>query len=673
MRRTAESLPTRDRRFPSLRRLLFGVALAAMPILARPPTDLSVEPGPSVISTEEKAIEPDPAHGAEHAVILLEETDCVEDALRPSRTSYHLRAKILSSEGRGLANVEVPYIARDGRLKRWWARTLLPDGTVRELKEEELDHQSMMKTAWGEVRALKGALPAVVPGCVIDYGYVLEEASVVPFRPVELQREWFVRELRYRWKPAKSLPASFRVRRTEGKDVRVTKGTGEILVVGRNLPPVAEEPFMPPDQDVRASAVFYYLSPNADDDFWNMEAKRIERRVRFHIGNLDRFRTSMGAMSLPAEADLKARVRAAYEWIAAHVQNTSLRSSEEMEGLDEDDDEEEETWNVRQVLLDRKGEGRQLDILFIAAARALGAEANLTLVTDRRQGLWDPQLFSMDQFATSLVAVRAPGEPEKSAVFADPGSGLPYEEVPWWAAGSTGFMATKDGARSVLPLASKAIRNVSDTRVEVRFSEDNESFLIQWSRVGTGQQGLDERRTLRSLPGPEREERLDQICGASGSIEVRKAAAPDLDDPIAPYKVECGTERPGTNLGEEVDTYHFGIGGPWIEGVPELTAPTRVHPIIFPYQQVEFLTASVTAPGGFEPTEAPPVTQIGAPYATYALSVAKTDTGYVVTRSLTWKALLIAASQYEDLRKFLADVRKADRTTLEFRRAGKPR
>ena len=162
MQRTGlKSRPVRGKPCPALPWLVCAVMLQTTHVLAKPRTDLRVEPGPQVISAEERAIEPDPSSGAEHAVILLEETDRIEDELRDSRTSYHVRAKILSNEGRDLANVEIPYMARDGVLRRWWGRTILPDGTVRELKEEELDRQSVMKTAWGEVRAMKGALPEI--------------------------------------------------------------------------------------------------------------------------------------------------------------------------------------------------------------------------------------------------------------------------------------------------------------------------------------------------------------------------------------------------------------------------------------------------------------------------------------------------------------------------------
>src|SRR2546427_3526235 len=54
------------------------------------------EPGPAVISEEEKAIVEDSAKGVENAVILLEETVRNEDAATVDWISYHIRIKILS-------------------------------------------------------------------------------------------------------------------------------------------------------------------------------------------------------------------------------------------------------------------------------------------------------------------------------------------------------------------------------------------------------------------------------------------------------------------------------------------------------------------------------------------------------------------------------------------------
>jgi len=649
-------------------RIAVCACLASLPASARK-TDLKIAPGPAEMTAEEKAISADAAAGTEHGVILLEETDRTE-SFTGCKTVYHLRAKILSNEGRSLADVAIPIVADDGELKDWWARTILPDGGVLELPRTKLEQQSMMKTSWGEVRAIKGALPGVVPGAVIDYGYVLEDSVLQRYVPVILQRGWLVRELRYRWHPAEGISSAYLVRQGEGRDIKVQSNAGEVVLEARNLMPVAEEPWMPPDKELRSSVVLYYMPAGTDSSFWNAEAKRIDRNLKSKVGNLDRIQEGMAAMNLPAGGDLGKRLAAAYDWIGANVKNASIATAEEMESLTAEEEEKGgfKPWNVRTVLDERKGTGRQIDMLFVAVARALGADANLILATDRSDGFWDQQLLSTDQFATTLVAVKLPPPSEAPLILADPGSGLPFGEIPWWTAGTRGFLATKEGGKSVQLTASDASRNVAATKLLLSFDEDNQALHAQWSTVHTGQKGLDERHHLRSLGTTGRAKGLDRDCGAGGSAEVTRAEASGLEDLSKPFRLECEADLSEMNVEDEIDVYSMSILGPWIRESLDLSAPARVHPVILSYMGSDQLEGELTSPTGFAPTEPPKPIELALPGATYSLKFDRTEGGYRFSRALTWKALMIRPAAYDELRKFLMDIRKADRTALEFRR-----
>src|SRR5262245_31853902 len=88
----------------------------------------SIGPGPASISSDESAVQADPNAGTEHALILLEESECNEDLPSGSESTYHLRAKILGNKGRDLADVAIPTM-KGSKLKRWWGRAIAPDGT----------------------------------------------------------------------------------------------------------------------------------------------------------------------------------------------------------------------------------------------------------------------------------------------------------------------------------------------------------------------------------------------------------------------------------------------------------------------------------------------------------------------------------------------------------------
>src|SRR5438093_1066969 len=112
--------------------------------------DIKIGPGPSVISEEEKAIQADPANGLQDGVVLVDEGEWTENLGMNSDYTYHFRAKILSNEGRDLANIEMPWNMDESGLYEWWGRTILPDGTVLELPKDQFIQQPLIRMGKAE-------------------------------------------------------------------------------------------------------------------------------------------------------------------------------------------------------------------------------------------------------------------------------------------------------------------------------------------------------------------------------------------------------------------------------------------------------------------------------------------------------------------------------------------
>src|SRR5207249_3365385 len=156
--------------------------------------------------------------------------------------------------------------------------------TVREMKKEEFQEQESARAGGYKMSVLRGALPAVAPGCVIDYGYQLWQKGIYDSLRVELQQGWPTRSLSYRWVPWGGSAASFRVARAAGLPVNVTHDSRSVLVTGSRLPAVVDEPWMPPRKEVTASTTFYYRKTSESaEEFWNLEAKREAHRVQDFI------------------------------------------------------------------------------------------------------------------------------------------------------------------------------------------------------------------------------------------------------------------------------------------------------------------------------------------------------------------------------------------------------
>lgn len=316
-------------------RFLFpGLLLCAVPFLCfameKDDSELKITPGPTVISDEEKAIVVDRGRGIDKAVILLEETERNEMHGQDMKISFHIRIKILTNEGRSMGNVEIPFNIEEGDLQEWWGRTILPDGTVLELKTEDLKRQQVAGSGGHRHVHLKGVLPGIVPGSVIDYGYEYKGSGEWGWLRVPLDRLWALKEFRYRWLVPTSLTTEVRLLHADRLDVQTRHKGAEYLIIGHDFPPTAEEPDMPPAKETYGAAILYFL-PQGYKDWWDMAGRRFEEEIRVFLAKSAPLKAVVRSLAVPPEADLHAKARAAYDWIAANMRNTSLQTSEERE------------------------------------------------------------------------------------------------------------------------------------------------------------------------------------------------------------------------------------------------------------------------------------------------------------------------------------------------------
>ncbi|MBI3447439.1 MAG: DUF3857 domain-containing protein [Acidobacteria bacterium] len=636
-------------------------------------TSFRIAPGPQAMTAEEKELKPDPAAGAQHAIVLLEETERDDPLDGYAKTSYHFRAKIFSNEARRLADIVVPFEAKRGYLREWWGRTILPDGTVLELKKDELREQTIAREDRAEARVLKAVLPGVAPGCVIDFGYVFQDRSFKFFREIPLQRAWAVRHFRYRWLPAIGAPSQYYLKKRPGVDVQVVREKNAVVVEGNDLPPVPEEPWMPPASVVRAEALLYYsgfflsktnTDPNA---YWKEVVRDEEERLTAFIKENGPFDDSIAAMKFTGDAKLLDKLRVAYTWLGAHRRNVLLGTSEESEADAEDDETDRKKSEALEPYEKRLLRPWAIAAEYVGIARVLGAEAHLILAPDRRDRYWDPGLLSEGQLDEYLVELRGPGDPDDRAIVVAPGWGLPFGVLPYWMAPSKGLLVTKEGGRDYVLRGADPRLNVLETKASISLDDPGEA-RASWTTTGAGQRGFREIRRLRISSPENRKKALDELCGASASLEVSKAAAPALDDVNAAYRLECEGRQsvPGAGEGREELPLHF--DGAWIPEVPLFASPTRAFPIVFDYPWIDMASIEVVAPKGYAPAPAPPPVKLEAPFGSYALSVKATDRGYEIQRAFAMVSATLKPESYEALRKFLEDVRMADRTAVVFRR-----
>ncbi len=648
---------------------LLVVSLAIQPLLARGKKASAIRPGLTVMTEEESRIEADPEAGIEHAVILVEETELNDDARMYSRTRFHLRAKILSNEGRELSNIELPYVEDNNMLVEWWGRTILPDGTVLELTRRELDSQVLAKVGREEFRSLKATLRGVVPGCVIDYGYEIKSEGFAFYNRVPLQRAYPIKKFLYHWVPLSGLQgAYFMVHGSSGPPIDVDVTTKHITVTATDLPHIKEEEYMPPRHAVQAAVIFYYMYGTNYDSFWDDLANQTDRSVTARSDKTKYLNQAAEVIGIDHGAPVETSLRTVYEWMTANITRQGLKSFEEIE--DKGEEGKDRVGYVRQILEAREGSSYEMAAFFLALARHLGCEAYLVYASDRTENYWAHELKTKYQFDTTLVGVRKPGDPEKEYTVVDPGSGLPYGEIPWFYSGVSGLLLKKSGAETIKLRPSPLSSSVSETMVSINFAEENEIMVCNWATSGRGQVGLDERRYLRQLSPEDRVEEIEEFCSIGPESEVVTAQVGDLHDLTADYRLECEAEDTSGDLDETIGHYSLDFGGPWIQAVPDLTGGDRTHMVIFRFPRADITRMDVSSPAGFAPRNPPAPVTFEGPFGKYVLSINRTAKGYHLERLLALYRLSVPVEEYDGLVEFLDNVRRADRTALEFERIG---
>jgi hypothetical protein len=438
------------------------IAIAAASLALAEKTEIAINPGLPAMTPEEAAIVADPAAGTQHAVVLLEETDRDEARGTGYVLTYHLRAKVLSPEGRALGDVEIP-VSSPTELKKWWGRTILPDGKVLELTEAELSRQAVAKTSLGKTVTLKGALPGIVPGAVIDYGTSFGVRGTSRIRGSSSSRNG-------PYGRSSSAGCPLRNRRVvhvhpHGWAQRQGHAGRDVRPRGRMGPQAGQGGAVHAAGGRGAAAVtFYYGNNDKMDEYWELEAKRADTRIKsFASGSV--VREAIAGMNIPVDAPLPARLAAAYDWIGANITNTWFKTAEQVDAVVEDEDEQAST--AKSVLKAKEGTGYQLDLLFASVARGLGAESALIYAVDRTERYWNRGWKSSTSSTTRSWACAA-ATPRTLGRSSIPGPGFLTARFPGMRPGAPRSCARRRGCRGFAIPPATGPKNRTDTNGDDR-------------------------------------------------------------------------------------------------------------------------------------------------------------------------------------------------------------
>ena len=630
------------------------------------------------ISPEDRKLTDLPEHKGAPAVVLLREE--VADDINNGHSVY-MRIKVLTEPGRRFADVELAYPRREFRIDSISGRTVHSDGSIVPFDGKVFDKVVVKgKRGHGEeirVHVKSFTLPDVQVGSILDFRYTVRYDDHSHYAPEwKVQGDLFEKNASFKFipYPGDLILAHDRIGRgsawtsylpVDGPKPQwhhiptpsiTSSHTADQYVdlVVNNVPPIIEEPYMPPASMLRYRVEFYYtIDPNSEK-FWKEEGKFWSKDVEKFLdrkGGVEDVVSKTVAASDPPEQKLR-KLNA----FVTSLENQTFRPKRQEEegkaiGLKPND-------GVEDVLRQRSGTHNDLNRLFASLARAAGVSTWMMWVPSRDETFFQPQLMSTRQLTSEIVIVQLNGK----EVFLDPGTRYcPFGLTDWRYSGAQGLRQRSEKETAI---------------VEVPVPEYNQAMIQRVARVQLNDEGKVEGTMKAGFYGIEAMDRRQKADNTDA--EGRKKL---LEDEVRSWlPADSEVSLVGTPNWEETEKHlvaDFKFSAPMAVGAgkrlmvplhifqtnnkPVFSASERVNPIYFWYLTREVDEVHLTLPASLEVESLPPSDTLKLDYAYYATVQKQETTNTIMARrDFIMGGFAFPVTEYKALKGFYDKVKAGD-------------
>ncbi len=621
------------------------------------------------IPADELGMKDDPSNPGARAIVLYREV-MTDDAKYVE--SHYYRIKILTEEGRKYADIEIPYFAKAASIEEIRARVVQPDGKSTVFSGQVFD-KLVVKARKAKFQAKTLTLPEARSGSVIEYKYLIRFHMRPPdvFKHPErymidttvstpaahwiIPHELFTRRARFSIRPlprVKLIWSSVGVEREHGPR-SLPDGTFEMEV--HNVPGFQEEEYMPPEDSLRARVDFFYAVGFLYDahDYWAAYAKNLGEAIQGFLGDAKAVRRMAEETVAPADTP-EAKLRKLYAR-AQQVRHLSF----EREKTEQEEKRENLKANksVGDLLKHGYASANEVNLLFVALARAAGFESAPVMVPSRDRQFFRANLLERGQLNAMVVWVQA-GPKE---YYLDPSTQYcPFGLVPWIETDTSGYRIEKTGGALVTTPASKSADAVIERKGSLQVdAEGNLEGKVQVTF--RGQEALERRLEYREKDGEGRKRALEDEVkswlhpGSTAvliSVSNWEEASETLQAAFTIRVPEYGSQT-GRRLLLPVGIFqarerHF------------FQSAKRVHPVYFPfpYQELDEITLQLAPGQTMENTPGPRRQTF--PFGRYEISCSRLDKAVRLERRAVLDGIYFKTESYTLLKAFYDGIRVGD-------------
>ncbi|MCA1615542.1 MAG: DUF3857 domain-containing protein [Acidobacteria bacterium] len=629
----------------------------------------------------------DPAHLAMKAPAVEKDADAeaifwevrvadeVEGGSPRTVLKHYVRIKIFTERGReSQSKIDIPFgnvFGREFKINDIAGRTIKPDGTIVELKKEDIFERTTQKASGLKLKVKTFAMPSVEPGSIIEYRWREVRGDTISFYDrLEFSRDIPVQLVKYLVRPIslRGFPYGMRAQVFHGQNTPFQKEKDNFYsTTMTNVPAFREEPNMPPEYQVRPWMLVYYAQDHKLDPgkFWKEYGKKIYNDYKSLMKVTDEVRKA-AAEAVGDAAEPEEKLRRVFEFCRVKIRNVNDDASALTP-------EERQKWKDNKSPADTlkrgMGTGFDIDLLFASMANAAGFDARLARLADRSDVFFDPA-FPDDYFINSYdIAVKV-GDQWR---FYDPASTyVPFGMLRWQEEGTDALVSDPQEGFFVRTPLSGPEKSAERRTAKLKLGEDG--TLEGEVRIEYHGHLDHARKEYNDDDSPQqREETLKAMVKARMSTaDLAEIKVENVSDPAKPfaysYKVRVPgyAQRTGKRLFLQPAFFQRGAA-------PVFQTSERRNNVYFHYPWSEEDVVEIELPEGFalDNADAPPGIDAGK-ISTYDIKISVTKDGRRLIYRRTFlfggnAAVLYPVASYGQLKALFDELHKRDNHAITLK------
>ncbi len=590
--------------------------------------------------------------------------------------NHYLRVKVFTERGReSQSKIDLPFgnlYGGEVKIRDIAARTIKPDGSIVELKKEDIFERTIVKVSGLKVKARSFAMPSVEPGCIIEYRWrEVRVKDTAHYLRLQFQRDIPVRRVQYLIKPYDYVGLSFNSVTMHGQSAPwVKEKNGFYSTTMTNMPAMQEEARMPPEDQVKTWMLVYYASGDSRPDpnkYWIDVGKKFYEDNKSLIKPNDEVKKMAASLIAEAKTDDE-KLQRLFEFCRTKIKNWNNDAS----GLTAEEREKaKENKNPGDTLKRGIGSGRDIDTLFAALANAAGFDARIALSPDRGDLFFDKALPNAYFIDPRNIAVNVGG----TWKFFNPGYNyIPYGMLIWREEGEQALITDPKQPIWVETPMSPPEKSQIKRRAKLKLTDDGTvegDISVEYS----GHFAIERKEEIDEESETERVDRLKteikELMSAAELSDIKIENVTDHEKPLTymfHIRVTGYAQRTGKRIFIQPAFFQHGVN-------PLFATAGRKHPIYFAFPWSEDDHVQIELPPGYALDNADAPAPFGSgKISEYRPTLSVTSDGKMLVYKRTFffggnNSVLFPVETYPAIKGYFDQLHKQDNHSLALKQA----